>query len=355
MKKNLKIKNKCGMDLSQTEELFHDLCGFAQKRFGFKKPPTLHLISDIENASKPLGKTAYYDPQGLAITIYTDNRHTKDILRSLAHELVHHTQNENGMLNDTGYHGSGYAQKNKDLRQSEKEAYLKGNMCFRDWEDGLKESKPTIYNEWRINNMSNKKWKNNELMENVTKKFGFKMDLSQLNEASCGSKKDVNEGEKNNLMEEPMGYLLPTGEFLPLGSPEAKKYEAELLKGFRMKAKKSFPAMTPTDPKKMYRIDSEGNRQPMFPDMMKEEKECPECKGKGKDCKCPDLKEEKDEKNKKGSGKDVTGDGKYTQKDRLVNLGVLDKDGNKIKKEGMTETKLRGVIRKIILSEMKRK
>ncbi len=264
------------MDLSQTEELFHSLGGFAQKRFGFKKPPTLHLLSDSDNASKPLGKTAYYDPQGMAVTIYTDNRHTKDILRSLAHELVHHTQNENGMLNDSGYHGAGYAQKNKDLRQSEKEAYLKGNMCFRDWEDGLKQDKPTIYNEWRIKTMSTKKWKNNELMENTSHKFGFKMDLSQLNEASCGSK---------------------------------DKYEEEL----------------------------------------KEEKECPECKGKGDECKCPDLKEEK------GSGEDVTGDGKYTQKDRLVNLGVLDKDGNKIKKEGMTETKLRGVIRKLILSEMKRK
>ena len=182
MKNFFNIKNKCGMDLSQTEELFHDLGGVAQKRLGFKKPPTVHLVSDQKNASKPLGKTAYYDPQGLSITIYTDNRHTKDILRSLAHELVHHMQNENGMLNDTGYHGSGYAQKNKDLRQSEKEAYLKGNTCFRDWEDGLKQSKPTIYNEWRIKTMSTKKWKNKELMENISKKFGFKMDLGLLKE-----------------------------------------------------------------------------------------------------------------------------------------------------------------------------
>ena len=200
MKNFFKIKNKCGMDLSQTEQLFHDLGGFAQKRFGFKKPPTLHLVSDGENASKPLGKTAYYDPQGMAITIYTDNRHTKDILRSLAHELVHHTQNENGMLNDSGYHGEGYAQKNKDLRQSEKEAYLKGNMCFRDWEDGLKQSKPTIYNEWRIKNMSTKKWKNNELMENLSEKFGFKMDLGLLKEAKY--KKDDEKDEESEESEE---------------------------------------------------------------------------------------------------------------------------------------------------------
>ena len=311
------------MDLSQTEELFHDLGGFAQKRFGFKKPPTLHLVSDGENASKPLGKTAYYDPQGMAVTIYTDNRHAKDILRSLAHELVHHMQNENGMLNDSGYHGQGYAQKNKDLRQSEKEAYLKGNMCFRDWEDSLKESKPTIYNEWRIKTMSTKKWKNNELMENISHKFGFKMDLSQLNEASCGSK---------------------------------EKYEEEL----------------------------------------KEEKECPECKGKGDECKCPDLKEEKDEKQKKFAANQPPYD-EATAKDRAGSDGkhnpmkeafgrpevVLDKikkadcedlksmqvpKDEKLKKaydaamkkcgskkEGMTETKLRGVIRKLILSEMKRK
>ena len=140
------------------------------------------MISDQENGMKPLGKTAYYDPQEMSVTIYTDNRHTKDILRSLAHELVHHTQNENGMLNDSGYHGEGYAQKNKNLRQSEKEAYLKGNMCFRDWEDSLKGSKPTIYNEWRINTMSTKDWKNKELMENLSEKFGFKMDLELLKE-----------------------------------------------------------------------------------------------------------------------------------------------------------------------------
>ena len=137
--KFLKIKNNSNFDLDGSEELFHSLGQFAQKRFGFKKPPVLNLISDNDNAGKPLGKTAYYDPQTTAVTIYTDNRHAKDILRSLAHELVHHTQNENGMLNDSGYHGEGYAQKNKNLRQSEKEAYLKGNMCFRDWEDQLKQ------------------------------------------------------------------------------------------------------------------------------------------------------------------------------------------------------------------------
>jgi len=193
--KFLKIKNNSNFDLDGCEELFHSLGQFAQKRMGFNKPPVLNLVSDDKNAGKLLGKTAYYDPEFLAVTIYTDNRHAKDILRSLAHELVHHTQNENGMLNDSGYHGQGYAQKNKGLRKSEEEAYLKGSMCFRDWEDQLKQDKPTIYNEWRTNNMSTKEWKRKELMENLSEKFGFKMDLGLLKEASCGS-------DKNKMYEE---------------------------------------------------------------------------------------------------------------------------------------------------------
>ena len=187
------------MDLSQSEELFHSLGQFAQKRFGFKKPPTLNLVSDQNNAGKPLGKTAYYDPQSLSVTIYTDNRHTKDILRSLAHELVHHTQNENGMLNDSGYHGIGYAQKNKDLRNSEKEAYLKGNMCFRDWEDGLKGQKRTIYKEWRNNTMSLKEWKNKELNTLLVEKWGFGKAQEQVEETSEEVIEEQEEVEEEKL------------------------------------------------------------------------------------------------------------------------------------------------------------
>ena len=171
------------MDLADSEELFHSLGQYAQKQFGFKRPPALNLISDRDNHMKPLGKTAYYDPEGMTVSIYVDGRHPKDILRSFAHELVHHTQNENGELNNGGYHGEGYAQKNKDLRNMERDAYERGNMCFRDWEDQLKQEKPTIYNERRNYEMSTEKWKNKELSKNLSEKFGIKMDLSKLNES----------------------------------------------------------------------------------------------------------------------------------------------------------------------------
>lgn len=113
---------------------------FAQKRLDFKDPPKLFLKQDQENAKDVFGKTAYYDPNEKSITIFTTGRHPKDILRSIAHELVHHCQNLRGDLSPEkcGPMGTDYAQKNDHMREMEREAYEKGNLCFRDWEDGIK-------------------------------------------------------------------------------------------------------------------------------------------------------------------------------------------------------------------------
>ena len=111
---------------------------FAQQRMGFNKPVSINFLSDPENAKNPLGKTAYYDPNDMKIVVFVDKRHLKDIMRSLAHELVHHTQNCRGDLEGDNYTGPGYAQKDKHMRKMEGEAYLHGNLCFRDWEDSLK-------------------------------------------------------------------------------------------------------------------------------------------------------------------------------------------------------------------------
>ena len=156
------------------------LVAFTDKKFGFKKPPTIHFDSDEHNASKTLAKTGYYDPETQEVHVYVTGRHVKDILRSIAHELVHHHQNEQGYLTNAGYSGKGYAQKNPHLRKMELQA--NHPMLFRDWEDSLKENHPTIYNERRNYKMSFKEWKNKELNTNLNKKWGFGMDLSKLNE-----------------------------------------------------------------------------------------------------------------------------------------------------------------------------
>jgi glycerol-3-phosphate cytidylyltransferase-like family protein len=98
--------------------------------------PKLKFIdNDKENADGLLGKTAYYNPLEKSITLYTLNRHPKDILRSYAHEMVHHVQNLENRLNNINTTNT-----NEDgaLPEIEKEAYEKGNMMLRNWEDDIK-------------------------------------------------------------------------------------------------------------------------------------------------------------------------------------------------------------------------
>ena len=152
-----KIINNSGLEIPGFEDMIQSLVSFSQDRLGFQKPPYIFLDSDLSNAQNTLGKTAYYDPQQMEVHVYTDNRHPKDIMRSISHELVHHNQNCKGQLGGNHYSGDGYAQKDPHMRKMEKQAYLQGNMCFRDWEDGYKQ-KQQVYNEWRTNKMSLKEW-----------------------------------------------------------------------------------------------------------------------------------------------------------------------------------------------------
>ena len=170
-------------------DMLKSLTLFAKDNLSIDNMPAIFLRSDMENAKEALGKTAYYNPELSEIHVFVDGRHTKDILRSVAHELVHHMQNEKGSLVDQGYHGQGYAQKNPHLRNMEKEAYLKGNMCFRDWEDSYK---TTNYSE-RGTNMSLKEWKNNELNRLMMKKFGLLKEEANVEEAHCGKRDDEDE------------------------------------------------------------------------------------------------------------------------------------------------------------------
>lgn len=173
---------------------------YAQEQMGFKRPPKLFLRQDSENAQNPLGKTAFYDPQAESVTLYVTDRHPKDIMRSLSHELVHHTQNCNGKFDHEGEMGEGYAQNNPHLRGMEREAYEKGNLCFRDWEDGIK---GTIYFEHLqkgVKTMSTKNWKNKELTTLLSEAWGFGFTLDTLNEKKAGKdwhKTGKKEGEKD--------------------------------------------------------------------------------------------------------------------------------------------------------------
>ena len=184
-------------------QMINKFMPFAQQRMGFADPPRLFLRSDSKNAKNPLGKTAYYDPTQKSITIYVTGRHPKDIMRSFSHELVHHAQNCRGDFDNVGNMGEGYAQEDEHLREMEREAYETGNMCFRDWEDSIKQ---TIYFEHLQKGekkMSTKDWKNKELSTLLSEAWGFKFNsLQEFDEFNAAEGAEVQQEAEEDTVEE---------------------------------------------------------------------------------------------------------------------------------------------------------
>ena len=175
---------------------------FAKEKMGFSRPPRLFLRQDEQNGGDPMGKTGFYDPENEAITIYISGRHPKDIMRSLAHELQHHTQKCNGDFESVQNMGEqGYAQADPHMRSMEIEAY-QASIVFRDWEDSLKE---TIYYEHLQkgdnSSMSTKKWKNRELNGLLMERFGF--EFKPLVEAHMPGHESPKQEEKEEEEEDP--------------------------------------------------------------------------------------------------------------------------------------------------------
>jgi hypothetical protein len=125
------------------------------KGYNIDPAPSIELVGDdVDNAEKFLGKTAYYDPINKSITLYTYGRHPKDIVRSYAHEMIHHIQNLEDRLGDITTTNT---QEDDHLNDIEAEANLKGTMTFRNWTDSLQEDGQKTSNK----NMDDYKKQNN--------------------------------------------------------------------------------------------------------------------------------------------------------------------------------------------------
>ena len=125
-----KFSDKQNIEL---KTLIKELFSFIKTRLSFNNTPRIFLKNEVD--TDILGKTAFYNPNKNKIFLFTNERHPKDILRSLAHELVHHHQNCQGRLTKRITGEDFYFQSDNYYRDLEKEAYQEGNMLFRDWEE----------------------------------------------------------------------------------------------------------------------------------------------------------------------------------------------------------------------------
>ena len=115
------------------------------KGMNIKPLPKVKFVNgDSENARDFLGKTAYYDPNTSTITLYTEGRHPKDIVRSFSHEMIHHIQNLEDRLGDIS---TSNTMEDDHIDKLEQEANLKGTMTFRNWTDSIGREEVTNLNE----------------------------------------------------------------------------------------------------------------------------------------------------------------------------------------------------------------
>jgi hypothetical protein len=79
---------------------FHDklmsFVDFTCNHLGIDEKPTIQYKEDGKEGCQP--SFASYSPGDKVVSILTKNRHPMDVFRSVAHELVHHKQNEDGRL-----------------------------------------------------------------------------------------------------------------------------------------------------------------------------------------------------------------------------------------------------------------
>lgn len=95
--------------------------------------PSIRFDDEKTSRFDVFAPTGHYDFTEDEIVLRTDQRHAKDILRTLCHELVHAWQYRRDPEGFRRFSKGGKLAENRELLEYEREAYEKGNVLFRMW------------------------------------------------------------------------------------------------------------------------------------------------------------------------------------------------------------------------------
>ena len=130
------LKFKQYLSESKIKNHIDDFMNYAQKELQVSNLPSVIIINNKDDAIK---NTSFggYSPEENTIYLNVVGRHIADILRTLGHEMVHHKQNEDGVLHS-------YAGETGD--ESENDANSKAGVLMRKYG----EANPVIYEEIQL-------------------------------------------------------------------------------------------------------------------------------------------------------------------------------------------------------------
>lgn len=142
VKKNGKINSGSSFMIQgkDANKLASSLLDFMETEgVSFKKEdrPNIKFTRKKQKETPFFRETGHYIDPTNEITIYTNGRSLKDCLRSLAHEIIHADQKINKGIEITKA-SNGISGKSKDVENIEGDAYRRGNLIFRKWEESLK-------------------------------------------------------------------------------------------------------------------------------------------------------------------------------------------------------------------------
>ena len=102
--------------------------------------PKVRFDNTVQDSDDPRTfKTGNFSESDNVITLFTDGRAVKDILRTFAHELIHVHQRQDGRLQNIGTENA--IADDEKLRTLEGEAFLKGSLALRDWTEKVTHQK----------------------------------------------------------------------------------------------------------------------------------------------------------------------------------------------------------------------
>jgi hypothetical protein len=88
-------------------DALEDFLPFVAEHLGLDDLPKIHLHKNITNGDTPTFGQIEDDGESQEVNLAIDGRHPIDILRTLAHELVHYRQMKEGKItDDSGQTGS---------------------------------------------------------------------------------------------------------------------------------------------------------------------------------------------------------------------------------------------------------
>ena len=112
-----------GLKRDKAEQIIDSFIRFASKELELNELPEINILDDSQY-SVEYRSFGGYSPSDKIINITVKNRHINDVLRTIAHEIVHYKQDINGELKpDSGRDGS----------PEENEANARAAVTMRKW------------------------------------------------------------------------------------------------------------------------------------------------------------------------------------------------------------------------------